>query len=31
MSEPPARFAAFCQSEAERYAKIVRAAGIRIE
>jgi tripartite-type tricarboxylate transporter receptor subunit TctC len=31
MSEAPARFAAFCRSEAERYAGIVRDANIRIE
>lgn len=31
MSEPPERFSAFCQSEADRYARIIQAAGIRME
>lgn len=31
MGETPERFAAFCRSEAERYAKVIKAAGIRLE
>jgi tripartite-type tricarboxylate transporter receptor subunit TctC len=31
MGETPERFAAFCRSEAERYAGVIKAAGIRLE
>jgi tripartite-type tricarboxylate transporter receptor subunit TctC len=31
ISEPPDRFAAFCQAETERYARIIQTAGIRME
>jgi hypothetical protein len=31
MGQTPERFAAFCRSESERYAKIIKAAGIRLE
>lgn len=31
MGDSPTAFAAFCQSESERYAKIIKAAGIRLE
>jgi tripartite-type tricarboxylate transporter receptor subunit TctC len=31
MGESPERFAAFCRSEGERYANIIKAAGIRLQ
>jgi tripartite-type tricarboxylate transporter receptor subunit TctC len=31
MGEPPERFAAYCRSESERYASIIKAAGIRLQ